>query len=1460
MQQDELDKLIASTPATDELDSLIASTPASRQEQDFYDTTKQPDLLWDKPDQQPGNPALAGIPQGVVAGAVRGLGHAVEGAYDLGASVYERIHWDLTHTGEFSDITRAGMKRLQAEHPDVAKMVIPSAIRSAADAIAPNEQEIAKQGGASGFAYKAFEGLGEAAPAMAAGALGPAGVPTVFGLQSRGAAREQAIASGASPEDQDAYVNAQTALGAALGAEGPAGALTKERTLLQGIGHGAVAGTGMGIGSELARMGTIEPNHKFDWGAVGESAGLMTVQNAMLGAFIGRIASKAEDPGYAEALKKASEEAGIPVQPSGQPVEQAAPTDEVAKQPVPEVTPSTPEEKPTAPLESQSEPLPGQAERAVGAGQQSEPGPEAWTSVGPEEFKPGPQTTEPDAPEEPWKPEPPPEGTPQPEEDVTGIRRSIVDKTLADLGIEAPQGGEKRPWEPMVEQALAQPKRGQTLLEEFARDPTRLASDQDFIQLGLEFRSLKNEYAAALRERDPVRAEIAKDKMKQAADIIAPVKTRSGQSLSAIAAVFKPDNSLGTWVMERETAKGGDLSDEEMASLTALHDRLDKAEAALAELSKQNQASDQGVDQFLKEGKRKSKPRGEIRQKLYAAKEESLKWWKENMATASANPFANPEAIYHAARIGASHLADFAADFAGWSKKMVEDLGEAVKPHLQALYEKSKEIHAAAGIAAIKDKIKGRIADNDPNVGRYIQKLAEHFTPQAGTATELVSLVHDAVADLGFSRQEVRDAISGYGKFRELPKSEIKAKLRDFKGQLQQIGKLRDMLAEGQAPKKTGQERRTPSDKERQLAKSVTQFKKELGIETTDPATQLKSALETRKTGMRNQISDLQRQIDAREMDVKSDKPQPSDAEFEAMKKQRDALKAQFDEIFGKGGMTDEQRMSLSLKHAEESLKEYDQRVKQGDISEKAEKQGPPTAETARLQEQRDAVRARRDALKAELQVMKDAASGKASPEEAAINRRVAQIQAQTAHLHEKSLYGDYSTKTRPIPISDPRIAEAAREKQGALKTYERGKLASERANETKWDRRARKTKTYLRQGAIGGIGTLEHIGAAHVLNMVFRPLYEMTGGIVSKVLPGLAERAPIQGGFALDAVARGTVEGTKALFREFGTIVKTSESELDKEFSQRTHLPPEAMEMIGTVHAAIQNLTVRSEWEMAMHKQAVSALKQNIPTDSPEWRFAAGTRAYLHAQEAAFRDENNWFAKRVQRFIADHQKAGPAEKAFSVLGTAEMPVVLMPANWFAVGAEHIYGAGVGTARAIAAYAKGIENLTPDQGDVIMRNLKRGLLGNTMIALGAAGVINAAGFWQHDKKLMGDNKDAGSIGGVPSNLLRNPLMLAYSFGATFPHLMKKMGFIDASWRALVGMLEQAPMARTAQEAGQILEGDKGLGETLVGHFIPQPIKDIAKMTDKEKDRKAKGFIQGVEKNLPILREQLQPKR
>ncbi len=314
----------------------------------------------------------------------------------------------------------------------------------------------------------------------------------------------------------------------------------------------------------------------------------------------------------------------------------------------------------------------------------------------------------------------------------------------------------------------------------------------------------------------------------------------------------------------------------------------------------------------------------------------------------------------------------------------------------------------------------------------FIQKLAEGFVREGiVTRDPLIDAVHGVLTDIlpDLTRRQTMDLISGFGDFKPLNPDPIKAKLRDLKGQMQQVAKLEDI--EARRPlQKTGLERRTPSDEERRLIQQVEEFKRRYGVIVTDPESQLKSALDTIKTRLKNQITDLEYQIATRKKIVKDKTGVAYDAEAETLKGRRDALKQQFDEVFGKPEMTDEQRVKLAMGAVERSIADLEERIKTKDIAPRHFLGKTPV--TPEL----DVARARRDALKEQLQELRDLANPKKTPEETALQSLKTRLTNQIADLQERLSQADFTPRPRRETLMDAEADQLRRKLDGVKREF----------------------------------------------------------------------------------------------------------------------------------------------------------------------------------------------------------------------------------------------------------------------------------------------------------------------------------------------------------------------------------------------------------------------------------------
>jgi hypothetical protein len=90
--------------------------------------------------------------------------------------------------------------------------------------------------------------------------------------------------------------------------------------------------------------------------------------------------------------------------------------------------------------------------------------------------------------------------------------------------------------------------------------------------------------------------------------------------------------------------------------------------------------------------------------------------------------------------------------------------------------------------------------------------------------------------------------------------------------------------------------------------------------------------MQSAETRLTNQITDLQREIDAGQRTVTQKKAPLQSEKLDALRKQRDALKETHDRVFKKPDLTDSERLDIWKEHVKEQIAELQDRRKRGDF------------------------------------------------------------------------------------------------------------------------------------------------------------------------------------------------------------------------------------------------------------------------------------------------------------------------------------------------------------------------------------------------------------------------------------------------------------------------------------------------------------------------------------------------
>ena len=426
-----------------------------------------------------------------------------------------------------------------------------------------------------------------------------------------------------------------------------------------------------------------------------------------------------------------------------------------------------------------------------------------------------------------------------------------------------------------------------------------------------------------------------------------------------------------------------------------------------------------------------------------------------------------------AAFIGATRLARGIVEVSKWTESMVQQLGEKFRPYAAQVFEAAQKVlddelakasepvkkavkrhaDAAEREADITSKIAAKIEGGKASdISPLVNQLARLFVERGIKELDpLVAAIHDALIKLdpAITRREAMDALSGYGKY-TLPKQDAVSKIvADLKGQALETGKLLD-LEDRKPLQKTGFLRGRMSDARRRLVAKVNEYKRKFGVTVSDPATQLASALDARKTYYRNQISDLEAQIKSRQKFIKTRTPSPSDAELQVMMNRRDMLKGEFDEIFGKPEMTSEQRLKQAIAVAERTERDWNTRLDNA----KKDKFGPLKEPGSKISSpELHAIEARTEAVREQVKELRDLANPKKTAEQIALQSLVTRMKTRAADFLDRTAAGDFAPKPKrePLDISKDREAmRAAAALKAAQNAFESGREKYRMANRTK--------------------------------------------------------------------------------------------------------------------------------------------------------------------------------------------------------------------------------------------------------------------------------------------------------------------------------------------------------------------------------------------------------------------------
>jgi hypothetical protein len=540
------------------------------------------------------------------------------------------------------------------------------------------------------------------------------------------------------------------------------------------------------------------------------------------------------------------------------------------------------------------------------------------------------------------------------------------------------------------------------------------------------------------------------------------------------------DFTLGPMMGRATVAKGEPLTPEEARVVQAESETIQKAETARAEretVVDETQSAEAAKEAVRQEAaptysERFTKWAESKLAEFDQRAEQAHKELRELMGFASANPL-QPKAVAALFHIAKAKIARAGFDLAKFTTEAVANFGEGVRPFIKPAWDratkffdantgqkpptakqKAKQAAAAEEAVSTEDGIRAVVEGGETsldNLAPYVKRLAKEYIRSGvntveGLEAKLTEFFKPLLPEV--TPRQLRDAFSDYGKSSPAPTDPIKVTSAQLRSEAQKLSTLENLMKK-EAGLRTGKQRVAQSDRSRALTKQINELKKELGIMDGDPATRLRSTLESMETRTANRIKDLRFEIAKGERTVRAKGQPPTSPKLEALRAELETVQAEHEAIFGKREVTPEQRLKAAIGAAERAEK-----VAQAELVDARKgvfKQ--PTVPGASRSAQLDAIRERTKAARAEIEELKalDPAS-QATAERQAINRRKTQLSNRIADLADRTAKGDFTPRQRKtLDVSkDPEAVRLKAEADAAKRDFNKRKFEWEQANRTR--------------------------------------------------------------------------------------------------------------------------------------------------------------------------------------------------------------------------------------------------------------------------------------------------------------------------------------------------------------------------------------------------------------------------
>jgi|GEM_PF-4640122 len=429
---------------------------------------------------------------------------------------------------------------------------------------------------------------------------------------------------------------------------------------------------------------------------------------------------------------------------------------------------------------------------------------------------------------------------------------------------------------------------------------------------------------------------------------------------------------------------------------------------------------------------------------------------------------------------------------------------------------------------------------------------------------------------------------------------------------------------------------------------------------------------------------------------------------------------------------------------------------------------------------------------------------------------------------------------------------------------------------------------------------TIAKLAQAAIIRLAQTPIESAVGAGYSAIFKGLAKRAEGEGGINVAAAAHAYKTAFMNALTDASNIFKkgnAGKGELDQAFGKVGQLPPEAIDFFGHLHSAVKAPVKRFAFERSLEKRLQKSINNGVDVTDPAVATSILNSAYKDANRAIFMQDNA-VTRAYQNFVSGLErdvKNPNFSKATAATLKFLLPFVKVPTNIVGEVGQHVAGLEIAACQALYyAFTKGIKNLSSDEADSVMRNMKKGTIGTVALLIGYNHPQQFGGYYvPADKKKPKDLKSGEmKLFGkrIPLWALEAPVFQAMQVGATIRRVAdikehgERGGLISGSAEGLLGMVEKEPLIEEpAMMFGALKPGHERaffLSSLAKSTMDPALVDFIAKLSDPKDKRSVaeklvypddirkpdqkhglgKQIVQSVESGWPGLRENVPLKK